>query len=271
MIHTAQESVALRSRPPAARAPVRSELHLPKQMSPEAREALATELYAVQDQIFAGVSREDFVRYVIDSKAAQTWIQVHRDSDGRAVGYFAVHRYERSVRGRAVGVFRAEVGVLRAFRGTRASGTLLIREVMRWMLRHPTQPCFFLCSPVHPGSYAALVQHADAVWPSPHAETPADMADLSLSLAEQFGMPLVDPARPLVREVGWVTRDQRDDTRYWRRNGDAAVQHFLSQNPGYNQGYGLLTLVPCTFLGGLRALARFLMSRARRQLKARLG
>ena len=242
-----------------------SEVVEPHAMTADAREALADELYAVQSEIFSGVSKDEFVRYVIASKAARTWIQLHRSEAGQLVGYFAVHLFEHDLDGQTIAVLRGEVGVLRAYRGARRSGVLLIEKGLRYKLMHPTRPLYFLCSPVHPGSYAMIVNYADEAWPNPYRETPADVAALSERLADEFGMERVNADDPQVVRVGWTTRDRRADQSYWHQHLDPAVQFFLAANPGYTDGNGLVTLVPTNVLGGLRSALRLVSARLSRQ------
>ena len=102
-----------------------TEVIVPKTLTLEARARLTDALYAVHQQIFDGVERESFAKYVVESKAEHTWIQVHKNEAGDIVGYFAMHVFEKPLNGVTTAVFRAEAGSLRAYRGatpTRASG-----------------------------------------------------------------------------------------------------------------------------------------------------
>jgi len=59
----------------------------PKSLSTEARNQLIDALYAVHNEIFDGVERESFAKYVVESKAEHTWIQVHKSEAGEIVGW----------------------------------------------------------------------------------------------------------------------------------------------------------------------------------------
>src|SRR6185312_9444529 len=82
-------------------------------------------------------------------------------------------------------------------------------------------------------------------------------------LAESFHLEVVDRARPLVRIVGWRTRDSDVEQAYWLQCDKPAARFFLDQNPDYGEGHGLLTLVPldAASLGGM--LSRLASRRAR--------
>lgn len=241
----------------------------PACMSGTEREALIDELYAVYCEIFAGVSREAFVAYVIESHARYTWIQLHRDEGGRLVGYFAVHLYEHDLDGEPVAILRAELGMLRAYRGQRASGRLLVEKGIRYVMRHPLRRIYFMAAPIHPASYAMILKHYGDVWPRPARETPRDVLNLMCRVAQDFHLDPVDGQSPYVRKVGWQTRQTETDRIWWQRRQDEGVQFFLSKNPSYGEGNGLLTLVPGNVLRGLASVVSLFWARCRRRLLAR--
>lgn len=255
---------------PVRRARIASSVVIePSSLDAAARASLTDELYAVQAEIFGGVSREEFARYVVDSKAERTCLQLHRDEGGRLVGYLALHLYERVVSGRLSAVFRAETGVLRAFRGQRAGGMLVVREALRYRARHLLRPMYMLSSLVHPSSYALLARFYDQTWPQPMRQTPAEVEALAAQMADEFGLRAVREDRPLVRKVGWRTRDTRADRVYWNTHTSPYVRHFLQLNPGYGEGDGLLTLLVGSNTAVLRALGRLVTDRIWRKLTGR--
>lgn len=64
------------------------------------RARLIDELFALNGQLFAGVSREDFIQEVITIPARWTRIQLLRTAAGELVGYCAVHLFDRVLEGR---------------------------------------------------------------------------------------------------------------------------------------------------------------------------
>jgi CRP-like cAMP-binding protein len=258
-----------------------TEIILLKNLGPDERERLTDALYAVHQQIFAGVERATFVRFVIESKAEHTWIQVHRNEAGALVGYFALHVFERMLGGKLTAVFRAQAGSLRAYRGGNITMRFGLSLALRYLLRHPGRPAYYWGPVVHPSSYSLFAKYFGEVWPRPGAELPAELLEFMKELASEFRMPQVDPARPLVRHVGWKTRDTEVEREYWRHCEKPAARFFLEANPGYAEGHGLIMMVPLsasniahlirTVLGhklrqpveSLRALARRLPGSAR--------
>lgn len=242
--------------------PAATEIVTPKTMTLAARQTLADELYAVHSRIFAGVDRQAFVKYVVESKAEHTWILLHKDAQGAIVGYFALHIFERQLRGEAVSIMRAEAGMLSAYRGGNVTAPFAIERLLRYMAAHPGRRLLLLSTLVHPSSYAQLVRYADEVYPSPKAETPADIAGLMQDLAAEFQLTPVDEANPLICKVGWRTIDTAQDRARWQSSENEAVRYFVAQNPGFVDGHGLLTVAPITLGTVLRAGVRFASAKA---------
>lgn len=241
---------------------VSTEVVVPKKLAPAERTALIEGLYAVHSEIFDGVEKDAFVKYVVDSKAELTWILLYRNEGGTIVGYLALHVFERRLRGELTAVFRAEAGTLRAYRGRNASVNFGLRKIIEYIAAHPGRPVVYLGSLVHPSSYSLFTKYGNTVWPSPVAPTPPDIERFMGDLADEFGIPVVHPAHPLVRQVGWITRETDVERRYWRHCDRPAARFFIAQNPGYVDGHGLVTLVPMRLPELLRAAAQIAGSKA---------
>lgn len=253
---------------------VAAEVVMPRALDPIAKEQLEVELYDLHSRIFRGHDKPYFVRYVVDSKAEHTWIQLYRDEDGALGGYLALHIYERVIDGRTIAVVRGEVGTLRKHRGSNLAAGFFAERVLRYLAAHPLRPLYFLGTLIHPSSYGQLVRYAgEGVWPREGIEPPAEICGLMDTLGDAFGLDRVDPANALVRKVGWETIDSRSDRAHWERCDRPGVQFFLRANPGYEEGHGLLTLVPLTLGTLTRGVARYMRAKSEsrtRKLAARL-
>jgi CRP-like cAMP-binding protein len=221
----------------------RSEIVVPSQLEPGARQALIDALYQVHCQVFDGVSRDAFGQYVVESKAEQTWINVHRNQAGEIVGYFALHIFERELGGQASAIFRAEAGTLRTYRGGNTNTRFGLRLALPYLLRHPGRRVFYLGSLVHPSSYCLFARLFDVVWPSARHPPPPDVLAFMDELANSFGLERVSADNPLTRQVHWITRDTEVERHYWRLCDKPAARFFIEANPGYGEGDGLVTLV----------------------------
>ena len=208
----------------------------------------------MHSEIFDGVERESFARYVVDSKAEHTWIQVHKNEAGEIVGYFAFHIFERQLGGVPTAVFRAEAGTLREYRGGNVNARFGLSLALRYMLKNPGRKLYYLGSLVHPSSYSQFAKYCGEVWPRQEVQTPPELQFFMEELAAEFGLEKVDPARPLVRKVGWRTRETEAEREYWQHCDKPAARYFVEANPGYVEGHGLVTVVPTTAATLLRML-----------------
>jgi hypothetical protein len=88
--------------------PLRSKTVDPITLSESEKEVFIDELYSVHRQIFSGVSKEEFVLYVVDPPARYTRVNIFRNSNNEAVGYFAVHFFDRTLNNWTVPSSQAE-------------------------------------------------------------------------------------------------------------------------------------------------------------------
>lgn len=229
----------------------------PAEMSASARAEFARKLYSLHDQIFSGVSLEKFVGYVVESPAPYTLVKLYLNTRGEWIGYCAVHGFDKQLGGRGCHVLRAEAGLLPQYRGTNATLYFGFVQAMRYKLSHPWRRLYYLGTFVHPSVYHLLAEHFWQLYPRCHRRTPPAIEAFMIQLADAFSVARVDAQRPLVRDVGWITREPDDDRQYWRTTDREDVRFYVAQNPGYTQGHGLVTLVPLTFRNILLTSVRF--------------
>ncbi len=221
----------------------RNETIDPKALTPTAFHALVDSLYSVHTEIFDGVDRDEFEHYVVGSSAEQTRIQVSYGDSGEIAGYLAVHAFRRKFRGEMCTIMRAEAGLRRAYRGNGSHASFFASNVLKTSFGYGG-PLYYLGCLVHPSSYSAFARAAATVWPSRDTEVPPDIREFMMTLGDEFGLKVVDSERPLIRHVGWITRDTEVERRYWQTTHLPAPRYYVEQNPGYTKGHGMLTLVP---------------------------
>jgi CRP-like cAMP-binding protein len=249
---------------------IRSETIVPKLLSPSEQGTLTDELYELIHETF-GVTRDDVLHGVVAPKSDLTKILVHRNDEGRAVGYFAVHFFDKRLRGRPTTVVRAGVGMLRDYRGQNNNLSWALRILAEHVLANPRTPLYGLGTMIHPTSYMQVDRYVDVYWPKPGEPVPPDILDFMLELADEFRMPLVDPARPLVRKSSYTTRQTEAERDYWRRSDRPAARFFVSMIPDYGDGHGMLTLFPITPAMLASTAARFTRDKATRAVEGVLS
>jgi len=247
---------------------IRRRVVIPADMSQTERADLSRRLYEVHRMIFSGISEEHFFSHVVDPPAASTVIQLYIAPDEAIVGYCAIHRFRRRIRGRSVLVLRAEAGLLPSYRGRGATyGFGMIRAALEKAL-HPFTPVYYLGTLVHMSSYHLFCKYFPRLFPQPFAETSEDMETIARELIDSFPDPPVAPDDPFVRDVGWVTIETPQEQALDRHFRD--VEYFLTRNPGYAKGHGLVVVVPMTFGNIIKALAIRATERVRRVYQSNL-
>lgn len=262
--------------PRIARARIALEIVTPKSLEPPARDALIDELYAVHERIFVGVSREAFAAHVVDPDAVSTRIQIAR-IDGRAVGYFALHVYERELDGRNHAVVRIESGYLPVMRGRATAVPFLLAELARLCVQYPLRPKHYLGCHVHPSAYVGWSRLVPT-WPRPGQPTAPSHERFMTTLARSFGLTPHSESRG-IWEVGWITREDPATSTSWAHHSSPAARFYVARNPSFAKGHGLLVHSRITWgalAGGvlanvLRGLASGWGPRARPRSSYRMG
>ena len=225
---------------------IEAEIINPTALPPVQREAVLRRLYAVHQGIFLGVTMDQFVHYLIRPDAVRTRIQIYRGEGGELVGYCAVHLFELAKNHQLLGIFRAEAGLLPAYRGTGATLWFGAKEAFRYKALHPFRSVALFAMPVHPSSFHMLSKYFWKCYPHPGRAIPERWQKLLLDLAQSSGDEAVDPSDPMVRRVGWITRESEADAAAWHGSEHEDIQFYLSRNPGYAKGHGLAFIAPLT-------------------------
>jgi hypothetical protein len=225
-----------------------AETIVPAHLPLRERKRLGHLLYEVHAQIFGGLTEDDFRRYTVDSTATTTKIFVYRNNnEKRIIGYFAVHRFEKSSAAGTVEVFRAEAGLVPEYRRRNADLSWFLREIIKYKILHPASHIYFLAAPVNPSMYAILARYMYKVYPRYNSPIPTLVRRLMLHLAEQFALSPVEGEAELVRKVGWKTHASDAEKEFWRNTRNPHVRFYITSNPHFSDGNGLLTLIPFDF------------------------
>jgi hypothetical protein len=237
-----------------------------------AREELARELFAVHTQIFTGLSFKEFRAYVVERDAWRTWIYVKHNVQGQVVGYVSIHAFRLVVAERLSTVIRMEAGTLPAYRGRDLTMVYGVLRLLRVWLHHPWRRFCIFAAMTHPSSYTFLAHYAPVIWPNARQKNiPAKVVQRMEELAQCFHLDRVDAARPLLRQVNWVTLESTEERQRWLSSRRPDTRFYLEMNPGYVHGHGMLTYIPFNGTILLQSLVRFLVGRAGKIIRLALG
>ena len=245
---------------------IRSTRVMPAKLNAAQKEQLAAELFQVHDAIFSGTDYPTFKGLVFSPPAEHSCLLLHRDANQRLVGYCAMHRFRRQIGRRACSVLRVQSGLFKEYRGKNSNFAFLVRQVLLHWLSHPLRPMYFFGVMLHPSSYAVLHKFAHKLWPAPGQDERHPLAAKAYELFSSFQLTPVSPDRPFIANLGILTRDSKDDHQFWQNSSKPSTRFFLSMNPGYSQGDGLMALVPLSPVSVAHALYRWL--RLRREQRA---
>lgn len=215
----------------------------PAILSQQALAELCRELYAVHCQIFDGVDKVQFERKVFSPNAKWTKIRIFKNIKGKTVGYYALHTYEKVINSENIVIFRSETGILRDYRKQGNVSSFFLKEAIKYKIFHPFKKSYLFCTLVHPSSYYLISKFFFRSYPNVKYATPLDVLDRMYQMAEAFHETQQPNVAPSLREVGWITRETPEEQNEWARSSDPDICFFLSKNPGYHKGQGLMTLV----------------------------
>ena len=114
----------------------------PSTMTANELDALTDWLYPAHCQVFDGVTKDAFRAYVIEPDVLRTRIEVYTDPAGRAIGYTAIHLFERTVSGRRCLVVRMEAGLTSELRSSRASSAVSAAKTLAATITRGRSSCF---------------------------------------------------------------------------------------------------------------------------------
>jgi hypothetical protein len=236
----------------------------PKKLSSTEKKQLTEDLYRVHSDIFDGVSKEAFRRYVLDAPTFRSRIFTFQNEDGNIVGYITHQQYVVRIGSHKRNVFRTEVGLQPIYRGCNSASMILFRENLKAYIRTGFRKAWFVATPIHPTPYRIAVRHLHAIYPHPNRPMgPKEqklLSEISSSLQlEQGGQGL-----PLQKKVGWITRETPARRERIAGSPDESVRFYLSQNPHYQEGMGMIMVIPVTVRNGLSMLHTFLFRKIRK-------
>ncbi|MFO0729149.1 MAG: hypothetical protein U1E65_35545 [Myxococcota bacterium] len=186
-----------------------------------------------------------------------------RDARGTLVAFGAVEVLE----GNADGPYAALVSHWAAFDPKHRGGTELhqigLRALLRYKLRHPTVPVYWLFSASTYKSYLLLARNTLTYWPRPSAPWPGRERAIVADAMRRLGEDNFDPELGVIRRYGasrYLEGVVADDPAALR---DHDVRFYSALNPGQTDGDTLVCLCPMSLENWVH-IARSALRRLRR-------
>ena len=235
----------------------------PEDLAPEELDQLCDSLYPIHDQIFSGVDKANFRKYVLEPPTELTRLFLCRNNDGEIVGYFTFQVYRTEIgtngRKRSPYVFRTEVGLLPAYRGRSSINRILFWQVCRFMINkfRPWRgfpEAYYMATPINPIAYYLVCRDIARIYPRPDQSIPRHILQISHQLTRSMGLDQEGSMNSLVRKVGWMVRFRPGHAARFSKCSNPAIRYYLRENPRYQEGYGLMWLAPATLNNGISSL-----------------
>lgn len=266
MLLVIREKLGLRRRSPAGarlRKDVVEFLALPQ----TEQQSCIDELFRFSSEVFDCKSRRSFERMVSAAALRDVRLLILRDGRGKMCGYNLVRRVEARVNGQSVDLFRAVAAMAPAYRRSSSTLGFGLSTAFAHKLKNPLRATYYVGLLVHPSAYYLFAKHAHEIWPWYGRETPPEKYALLRQLAAACGVEIEDDEQPYVAYDGAPTRETETESEHWRRHPRPEVQLFMRLNPRYSDGYGLVTLIPLTWVNLGIATLRSMVGRLRRRLR----
>ena len=219
----------------------------PKALSADSKANLVNQLYHIHCQIFDGVDRDQFCRYVVDPPTLSTRIRFFRNTNGENVGYITTQIFETKVQKDGYVtkplVYRTEVGILPEYRGNNIVLRTLLWDCLRGYVRSAKRESWFLATPIHPNPYCVAAKQMYEMYPKPGIDTPQHVKDMMEELSHSLGLEPTGNST-LQRKVGWIVKNRPERRCQPEQSTNPFVQYYLQQNPTFREGTGMMMVIP---------------------------
>jgi hypothetical protein len=241
----------------------------PSKMNAPEKDQLTDRLYTLHQQIFSGVSKAEFRKYVVEPDSRHTHIRLYTDREGNDAGYLSFQVFETGPGRRDPLVVRTEVGFLPNYRRYNITLPTLVRSALKFQLATFMRKGYFLATPVHPTPYRIGLAQLPEVWPHPEKETPAKIQRTIELLKSTMELERAENSGELSCKVGWQVKESQILKDRIQSSKDPATRFYLSQNPNYSDGNGMLMVVPLTFKTYYSGLLGLIKKRVNRRVSWR--
>jgi hypothetical protein len=228
-----------------------------------AREKLVDDTYRISVAYFPSDTREDFEAAFL--KGDPTWVFLFYGQDGALAGFAAVSNLWVHHEGEDYACFKGCVCIDSRYKLTWRARLPVVREALKFKLRHPLTPTGYMGMAATPSGYRVVTTSVPRVYPSRHEEMPEPVRKLILEAVKVRGLELVDAERLLVRATSSLAEPERvRESRGLHDDPDA--RYYVERNPEFENHY-MLVWAPL----GFRDLARGATGMLWRHARAVLG
>ncbi|MBN1945162.1 MAG: hypothetical protein JW797_05765 [Bradymonadales bacterium] len=217
------------------------------EMQEEEKFALLGELYCIHKINFT-TSKEDFFDLFLDKEAVEIKAQIFKNDQRRVVGYYLVRVFQRLLgNGRKCFVLMPQTALEKGYRGWAMMRSFLFYNciALRYRFRSSFGKVYGFGAILSPVAYLVIHRlYYGKIHPTPDADTPDQIKATMEELAASFGYTEKYNGRFCTVLVGKMAlKETSEHASKWLEGPNKAARFYVTNNPEYYKGYGLLTFV----------------------------
>jgi hypothetical protein len=224
-----------------------------------AYDKLVDDTYRLSRAYFPDDTREVFEHDFL--KGDPTWMFLFYGPDGALAGFAAVSNVWVNHEGKDHACFKGVVCIDSRYKLTWRSRLPVVREALKFKLRHPLTPAGYMGMAASPSGYRVVTTSVPRVYPSRHEEMPASVRELIMKAVEVRGLEMTDAERLLVRSTSSLAAPERVRESSGLK-ADPDARYYLERNPDFENNY-LMVWAPLGFSDLAGGAARMLWRHAR--------
>ena len=244
---TSREPVEAKARAP--RLPIaRVEHFMLADLAGAEREKLVDDTFRISRAYFPDDDRDGFEQAFLSGDP--TWMFLFYGPDDALAGFAAVSNVWVSHEGEEYACFKGCVCIDSRYKLTWLARLPVVREAVKFKLRHPWTPTGYMGMAATPSGYRLVATSVPRVYPSRREGMPESVKALILEATKVRGLEVVDEERLLVR----ATSRLADLARIQESRGlhdDPDARYYVERNPDFENHY-MMVWAPL----GFRDLAR---------------
>ena len=182
-------------------------------------------------------------------------------------GFATAAAYPRKVNGKKVIILRSAFGMLDKFKQGKFPLHSLFYKYMRYKMKHLFTPVYIAGFMANPLMYAMICKYTLQCYPNRkqpqhNAKIVAFKDDLLASMKLKK-----KEVHPFVLKIHFQVKFKSSDIERINASANTDVKYFLSINPGYQEQYGVLVLIPVTIPNMAFTLFRYLFKTFMKRIK----
>lgn len=217
-------------------------------------QSLREQLQHIIGRCFAGVDSHAYLhKYFLHNNCFMRRLRLFY-AGPQLVGYclLTFSRQHLPASGKQLVLMGASAGFLPAYRHGNHTLRFSLQQAISYKLRHPLQQLYFADTMLSPAMYRVMAKAVGIIYPRANTPTPPDVKALLQHLQPDSQAP------GHVMFVGRKSDYSSADLQRFASSNKPEIRFYLQTNPGFADGYALLTVIPVTLRQMLLTALRWL-------------